>query len=203
MDREQYTDITGKLKEALTPDRYRHTLGVAFTAAAMAMRFGYDTDRALLAGLLHDCAKCFSYDEKIALCREGNVELTETEIANPALIHAKLGAYIAVRDYGVDDPEILDAIRTHTTGEPGMSTLQKMIYLADLIEPFRNANVVPHLKEIREMAFTDLDECMYIVTKQQVEYLESDPSKVVDPGTRDTYYCYREIHDNRKTDNRF
>ena len=197
MDPVQYAFYTEKLKHALTPDRYVHTMGVAYTAAAMAMRYGTDTDRALLAGLLHDCAKCFSYDERIALCKEGGVELTETEIANPALIHAKLGVYIAVKDYGVDDREILDAIRTHTTGEPDMSLLQKIIFLADLIEPGRDAAKIPHLTEIREMAFTDVDECMYMVCAQQVEYLESDPSKVVDPATRDTYYCYRKIHENR------
>ena len=97
----------------------------------------------------------------------------------------------------MEDAEILDAIRTHTTGEPDMGTLQKIIFLSDLIEPARRADIVPHLKEIREMAFTDLDECMYAVTKQQVEYLESDPSKVVDRETRDTYYCYRKINENR------
>lgn len=197
MDLTQYTFYTDKLKNALTLDRYMHTIGVAFTAAAMAMKYGTDTDKALLAGLLHDCAKCFSYDDKIALCNGGNVDLTETELANPALIHAKLGAYIAKRDYGITDLEILDAIRTHTTGEPDMGILQKIIFLADLIEPGRRADIVPNLAGIREMAFTDLDECMYMVTKQQVEYLESDPSKVVDRATRDTYYCYREIHDNR------
>lgn len=197
MDLTQYTFYTDKLKTALTPERYLHTIGVAFTAAAMAMKYGIDTDKALLAGLLHDCAKCFSYEEKIALCKEGNVELSETELANPALIHAKLGVYVAKKDYGMEDAEILDAIRTHTTGEPDMGTLQKIIFLADLIEPGRRADIVPHLKEIRESAFTDLDECMYAVTKQQVEYLESDPSKVVDRATRDTYYCYRKIHENR------
>ena len=197
MDLEQYTFYTDKLKQALTHDRYVHTMGVAFTAAAMAMKYGTDTDRALLAGLLHDCAKCFSFDERIALCKEGKVELTEIEINNPALIHAKLGVYIAVRDYGITDSEILDAIRTHTTGEPDMSLLQKIIFLADLIEPGRNAARIPHLTEFREMAFADIDECMYMVCRHQVEYLESDPSKVVDPATRDTYYCYRKIHENR------
>lgn len=197
MDLEKYSFYTEKLKKALTPERYYHTLGVAYTAAAMAMRHGTDPDRALLAGLLHDCAKCYPLEEKLELCREGGVELSETEISNPALIHAKLGAYIAERDYGVSDREILDSIKTHTTGTPNMSTLSKIIYLADLIEPSRREAQIPHLREFRRMAFEDLDECMYIVTKHQVEYLESDPSKVVDRETWDTYYCYREMHDNR------
>lgn len=72
MDLEKYSFYTEKLKKALTPERYYHTLGVAYTAAAMAMRHGTDPDRALLAGLLHDCAKCYPLEEKLELCREGS-----------------------------------------------------------------------------------------------------------------------------------
>ena len=189
-----YDEISEKLKENLDHKRYIHTLGVAYTAAAMAMRYEYDTDRALLAGLLHDCAKCIPNDEKFRLCSEGGIILSEVEQRNTALIHAKLGVYIAERDYGVTDREILDAIRTHTTGEPDMTLLQKIIYTADLIEPGRDAQMIPHLPLFRRVAFEDLDECIYIVTKHQLEYLEGESGKEVDPETRRTYDYYSMIH---------
>lgn len=193
----RYREITDKLHSALNEHRYVHTLGVAYTAAAMAMRFGGDPDRALLAGLLHDCAKCFSDEDSLRLCEEGGIVLSDVERKNTALIHAGLGVYIAERDYDVHDADILDAIRTHTTGEPDMSTLQKIIYLADLIEPGRSAQRLPFLPEIRKLAFEDLDECIYQVTAQQLEYLEEESGKEVDPKTRDTYYFYKNIHDNQ------
>lgn len=197
MDINRYKEITEKLRNTLNEKRYIHTIGVAYTAASMAMKHGVDTDRALLAGLLHDCAKCFSYEESLKLCEEGNVELTQTEIDNPALIHAKLGVYIAERDFDVHDEEILAAIRSHTTGEPGMSDLAMIIFLADLIEPGRSAEVIPGLDEFRKMAFEDLPECVYIVTKHQLEYLEKESGKTVDPTTRATYYFYRDYHEKR------
>ena len=192
-----YDEIFIKLKNALDGKRYIHTLGVAYTSSAMAMKYGYDTDKALLAGLLHDCAKCFPDDEKFALCEEGGVLLSEVEKKNTALIHAKLGVYIAQRDYDMKDIEILDAIRTHTTGEPRMTLLQKIVFIADLIEPARDADVIPDLDKIRKMAFEDIDECMYMITKQQLEYLDSKADKEVDPETRETYRYYKEIHDRR------
>ena len=101
------------------------------------MCYGADLEKALTAGLLHDCAKGRGVKEQIRYCEKHGILLTEAELAMPALIHAKLGAYLAEKDYGITDPEILDAITYHTTGRPDMSLLEKIIYIADYIEPNR------------------------------------------------------------------
>ena len=113
--------ISKKLMKELDEDRYRHTQGVMYTSAALAMRYGADLKKALLAGLLHDCAKCIPGHTKIKMCEKYNLEISEIERKNPSLLHAKLGAYLAKDKYDIEDEEILMAIRSHTTGRPGMS----------------------------------------------------------------------------------
>jgi len=192
MDIGYFDEICSKLEASLNHSRYVHTLGVAFTASALAMRYFYDSDKALLAGLLHDCAKCFPTEEKLSLCEEGGVELTDIEVRNPALIHAKLGAYIAQRDYGVDDPEILDAIRTHTTGCPDMTLLQKIIFTADLIEPNREDDIFG-IAVTREMAFENIDRAVYMIAEDSLRYLATKPDKELDPMTVRTYEFYKQL----------
>ncbi len=177
-----------KVKKALDPERYQHTLGVAYTASALAMRYEADIEKAFIAGLLHDCAKCIPNDEKRKLCEEYQISLTETELAVPSLIHAKLGAYLAEHTYGIDDSEILDAIRTHTTGEPEMNLMQKIIFTADYIEP--NRNMAPNLQEIRQLSFTDLDRAVCRILEDTLKYLNKRKDSAIDPATRKTYEYY-------------
>ena len=92
-------DLQKKMKKKLNEYRYEHTLGVMYTSAALAMRHGIDLEQALLAGLLHDCAKCYSDEKKFELCEKYGVGLTEVERQNTALIHAKLGAVLAREKY--------------------------------------------------------------------------------------------------------
>lgn len=193
MEITKFDEITSKLEKTIDHARFVHTLGVAFTAASIAFSADYDPEKALLAGLLHDCAKCFPTDEKLELCREGGVVLSEIEISNPALIHAKLGPYIAKRDYGVEDEEILEAIRTHTTGEPAMTLLQKIIFIADMIEPNRD-DIIPEMDRMRYLAYRDIDEAVFVITERNLKYLQSRPDKVIDPMTRETYEYYKERH---------
>lgn len=185
----QYTqaDIRKKLDKALTSKRYTHTLGVAGCAASLAMAHGADIEKANLAGLLHDCAKCIDIQKQFKLCKKYNIELSEAEKQSTALIHAKLGAYIAKNSYGVEDEEVLSAIRWHTTGKPEMTLLEKIVYIADYIEPGRRD--IPHLDEIRRMAFKDIDETMVIVLKSCLEYLEGKNAPI-DPVTQETYDYY-------------
>ena len=103
--------ITEKLKKKLTPGRFTHTMGVAYTAACMAMRFGEDMEKAYIAGLLHDCAKCISDEEKIKKCEQNGIEISPSEYANPSLLHAKLGAWYAWNKYDIHDEQICSAIR--------------------------------------------------------------------------------------------
>lgn len=143
--------IQKKLKKYLDEDRLWHTLGVMHTAAALAMVYDVDIEKAQLAGLLHDCAKCISTKKKPKLCKENRIPVSEFEKKHPFLLHAKVGACIAREKYGVTDPEILESIVWHTTGKADMTTLEKIIYIADYIEPARNK--APRLGEIRKSHF--------------------------------------------------
>ncbi|MCI5650546.1 MAG: bis(5'-nucleosyl)-tetraphosphatase (symmetrical) YqeK [Fusicatenibacter sp.] len=186
--------IDKKLRKAIDTDRYHHTLGVMFTAASMSMVWDEDLTRTRVAGLLHDCAKCIPNDKKINMCKKNEIPVTSFELANPFLLHAKLGAYLAEKKYDISDPEILSAITWHTTGKPDMTMLEKIIYIADYIEPARNK--APHLALVRKLAFTDIDECMYQILKDSMEYLSSNP-KALDTTTADAFLFYRKLHEER------
>lgn len=190
MEKKTIQTIRKKLKKELDESRYIHTLGVMDTAACLAMAQGMDPYRAQLAGLLHDCAKCIPDKQKIRLCKKYSIELTESELANPKLIHAKLGAYLASKDYGVDDPEILSAVRFHTTGSPNMTLLEKIVYIADYIEPNRTA--LPNMSVVRKLAFTNIDEALYRILKDSLVYLEKRGG-TVDPMTEATYIYYKNL----------
>ena len=190
------TKMENKLEKYLDESRYRHTIGVMYTAGALAMAHGYDVLDAQTAGLLHDCAKCIPNKKKIRLCEQHDIPVTDFEKEHPFLIHAKLGAYIAEKKYNVSDPAILDAIIYHTTGRPGMSLLEKIIYIADYIEPMRDK--APNLPRVRKLAFADIDECMYEILRDSIEYLETKP-KDIDQTTIYAYNYYKNLH-NRKNE---
>ena len=160
-----------KLIQELDEPRYQHTLGVMYTAASMAMRFGEDVEKALIAGLLHDCAKCIPGTMKISLCEQNGIEISDIERQNAGLLHAKLGAYVASKEYGIDDEDILMSIRSHTTGRPDMSLLEKIIYIADYIEPGRKE--LPNMADVRRLAFEDIDKCLFRILKDSLVYLQS------------------------------
>ena len=183
--------IKKKLKNELDESRYEHTIGVMDTAACLAMRYGADLTQALVAGLLHDCAKCIPNDKKLKLCRKNGIEVTPFEEKAPFLLHAKLGAWMAEHEYHVSDPAILSAIACHTTGKPDMSLLDKIVFIADYIEPGRNK--APGLPEIRRLSFADIDQALIRILSDTLDYLASsnDP---IDPATQTVldYYLRRE-----------
>jgi len=181
--------IQEKLKSLLNPGRYEHTIGVMHTAASMAMCWGGNISNALLAGLLHDCGKFGTDQEQMKRCQEFKVELTDSEIRVPALVHAKLGAYYAQYEYQVTDQKILDAIRYHTTGRPDMTLLEKIIFLADYIEPYRNE--IPGLDEIRQMAFRNIDKAVCMASYNTINYLKSIGQEI-EPATINTYEFYKQ-----------
>ena len=137
MAKSDISKIKKELAKELDSKRYEHTLGVAYTAACLAMRYDCDINRAYLAGLLHDCAKCMSHDERLHYCEKHDIEITDIEKQNPALLHAKVGAEMCRRKYDIKDEEICSAVRFHTTGRPGMTILEKIIFIADYLEPHR------------------------------------------------------------------
>lgn len=181
--------IKKKLRHHLDKARYEHTLGVMYTAAALAMVYRTDINKALLAGLLHDCAKCIPGEKKIRLSEKYGLSVNQAEKMNPGLLHSKLGAYLAKSKYGVKDQEVLDAICYHTTGRPQMTLLDKIIYIADYIEP--NRYQAPNLEEARRMAFVDIDACLYMILKDSLAYLETK-NEAIDPMTEKTFQYYQE-----------
>ncbi|MBE5883360.1 MAG: HD domain-containing protein [Lachnospiraceae bacterium] len=181
--------IRKALKKTLDVKRFEHTVGVEYTAAALAMRYGGDIKNAQLAGLLHDCAKCLSNDKLLSLCEKHNISINEIERKNPFLLHAKVGSFFAMEEYKVYEADVINAILNHTTGRPGMSLLEKIIFIADYIEPGRKH--APNLKEIRETAFIDLDKALLMILKDTLEYLK-DSGAECDPMTEKTYLYYFE-----------
>lgn len=185
-------EIKEKLKAELKHSRYEHTIGVAYTAMALAMRYELPIHDAEIAGLLHDCAKCMPNEKLYKICINHNIVLTETEIKNPSLLHSKAGAVVAKRDYGIDDEGILNAIRYHTTGRPGMTMLEKIIFTADYIEPGRAKQ--KRLPEIRKMAFMDIDACIYMISADTLEYLNQNDN-MIDENTEAICRYYKESYD--------
>lgn len=177
-----------EMEKVLDDERLDHTMGVAYTAASLSFVHGCDLQKALIAGMLHDCAKNIPDDKKIRLCEKHGIEISTAEQHAPSLLHAKLGAFLAEEQYGVKDEEVLDAIRYHTTGRPKMTLLEKIIFVADYIEP--NRKVLPHMEELRSQAFTDLDGCVLRILQYTLQYLK-EKAKVQDPMTRMTYEYYR------------
>ena len=185
-----------KLAKYLDEDRYEHTLGVMFTCAALAMVHDCDLITAQTAGLLHDCAKCIPNKKKLKMCSQHHISVSEFEQEHPFLLHAKLGAYVAKAKYDVTDENILSAITWHTTGKPEMTLLEKIVYIADYIEPKRDK--APNLAIVRKLAFQDLDECMYKILGDTLAYLEENP-KDIDNATKDAFLYYRDLHMKRQS----
>ena len=177
-----------KLQNYIDKDRYQHTLGVMYTSAALAMAYHYDVEKAMLAGLLHDCAKNIPHAKKLELCKKNHIEVSDVERENPFLLHAKVGALIAKKKYGVEDKEILHAIAVHTTGAPAMGTLDMILFIADYIEPGRDKAL--NLPAIREMAFQNLEHTVERILYDTLNYLNKKSGRI-DPVTEHTYEYYK------------
>lgn len=129
-----YTEILKWLKENLNEKRYIHTLGTADCAKELAQKFGLDSEKAYLAGLLHDCAKCFSNEKLLDIIHQ-HLDVEECEMLNYKTLHAPVSAYIAEKEFKITDKEILSAIRWHTLGRLDMTDFEKIVFIADKIEP--------------------------------------------------------------------
>jgi len=129
-----YTKILNWLKENLSEKRYIHTMGTAQCAKELACKFGLNEEKAYIAGLLHDSAKCFS-NEKLLDIINKHLNVEECEMLNYKTLHAPVSAYIAEKEFNITDKEILSAIRWHTLGKIDMTCFEKVVFLADKIEP--------------------------------------------------------------------
>lgn len=180
--------IRRTIEKSQDDKRFHHTLGVAYTATALAMRYDVDLKKAEMAGLLHDCARCMDNDKSLRFCKKYNISITDVEKRNPFLLHGKVGSYMAENKFHIQDEDVLNAILNHTTGRPGMSMLEKIVFIADYIEPSRKKQ--PNLKGIRKLAFEDIDAALVWILKDTLEYLDGKNGEI-DPMTQKTYdyYC--------------
>ena len=175
--RENIDLIKADLKEKLPKKRYEHTLGVAYTAAALAMCYGEDILKAELAGILHDVAKAKKSSE-LKDDMKGYIDpYTDGDYVSliadkaPQILHAIYAPYLAKKDYKIEDKDILSAIRWHTTGKKDMTMLEKIVFVADYIEP--NRKKLPDLDRIRTLSFHDISEAVKAIAKSTIEYLGS------------------------------
>ena len=172
----------------LKENRIAHVTGVESQAVKLAMRWGADPDTAAVAGILHDITKAQNKEKQLKLCEKYGIILENAERENPALLHARTGAALARERFGISD-EIYSAIRWHTTGKPDMSTLEKIIYLADYTEPTRDFEGV---EELRELSFEDLDKAMALGLEMSIEDL-TERGKPIFHDTMDAYNWYKNL----------
>ncbi len=139
------------LKDNLNEERYNHSIGTMEQAVELAGMLNLNVEKARIAGLMHDCAKCFPNDKLLKIIHDELTDVQDYELVNYKTLHAPVSAYIAKTEFGITDPEILSAIRWHTLGKVEMTDFEKMIFLADKIE-----------KNTRNQEFRD--ECMALIT---------------------------------------
>ena len=155
-------------KNVLSEKRFVHTVNVAEEAKRLAAVWGEDTERAYLAGIIHDIAKEVSESKALNALAEYGYNPDETERQNPELLHGKLAAYIAKDKFGIDDAGVLSAVTYHTTGRPEMSLLEKIIYVADFTEPGR---IYPEAEKIRNLAEQNIDKAVLCQADMVIKFI--------------------------------
>lgn len=160
--------IINTLNKELDPYRFKHSLNVMEMAEALAKHYGADVNKARLAGILHDCGKNYKGEEAIEYIKQIGYDADEIEILQPKLLHGIIGKHLAEEVYGVTDEEVLAAIRWHTTGKAGMNLLEKIIYVADYIEPLRSFEGV---ETMRKMAFENLEKCIVCCSESTIKFV--------------------------------
>ncbi len=188
--------IRKNLKKNLKKSRFEHTLGVEFISAALAMKYSADIYKAQLSGLLHDCTKNLTDAEQLSYCKSNNIEITKVEERYPYLVHGKTGAHYAKETYDINDLEVLDAIKHHTTGKINMTLLEKIVFTADYIEPSRNK--APNLNKIRKIAFENIDEAIILIFEDTLNYLKTNNQEI----DSTTLNAYQYLIKNRKDTNK-
>ena len=157
-----------KLREWLKEKRYLHSLGVEETAVKLARRYGLDEEQAAVAALLHDWGRGLENDLLLKKAKEFDIVVEGIEEKAPHLLHGPVGAKLVELELGINDPAILQAIALHTTGAGKMSLLDKVIYLADYVEPGRMFSGV---EQIRKVAFLDLERALLMAAENSLYHL--------------------------------
>ena len=169
----EYNCFEEEVRKNVDEKRFLHSKGVAQTAYLLAKRYNEDANKAYFAGLVHDISKKFPYEKQLELCE--NIKLHKDEKEYKKMLHAPAGAEFLKKHYGIKDKKVLNAVRLHTKGDPDMSFFDKIIYLADYIEPLRNYNGV---EALRKEAFCDIDKCMLLSCDETVKMLMERKSKI-------------------------
>ena len=183
-------NITKQLKEILDEKRYQHSIGTAEYAKYLAQQYNLDQDKAYLAGLLHDCAKCIP-NEELRQIIDTKLDIPQEEIISYKTYHAPVGAYMAKNKFGINDEEILSSIRWHTVGKVGMTDFEKIIFLADKVE-LRTRNF-SYAEELRKHFDNkgSLDFAMLTCYKKTIISLVERDLKI-SPVTIDIYNSYED-----------
>ncbi len=179
--------IVEKIRAVQSAKRFEHTMGVAYTACALAMRYDCDIEKAYTAGLLHDCAKHLKDEKLLSLALKYDLGVSDLERRFPFLLHGKVGALIAKKTFDIHDEDILNAVTYHTSGRPAMSLLEKIVFISDYIEP--NRDKAENLPYLRKLAFEDIDLTVLRISEDTVRYL-TELDKEVDPMQEATRAYY-------------
>lgn len=188
-----------RLQPLLREWRLAHVERVALLARDLAEHWRLDGDLAYAAGFLHDVARDLSVQELSALAAKMNIEIGPAELASPIILHAPVGAVLLARDWGIDDPQILEAVRTHTIAEPGMTGLSRVLYLADLIEPGREP--FNGQEDLRRLIYEDLTAAMIMALASDFARLEKQ-KYLIHPRAKAAYKYFQEEQQKESTNKR-
>jgi len=188
---DKYEDIVSGY---INKKRMRHSKGVAYLAYCLGIHYGCNANELLIAGLVHDIAKGYSDEELLIRCEAERIDISDIERKNPQLLHAKYGAFMCRNVLNIESEDIFRAVRNHTTGRPGMSLFETIIFLSDYIEPHRTQLSEDEMNAIRALAFKDIYAAAEKVAGLTISYLKSTSnSEVIDETTLNTYNWLKEI----------
>jgi predicted HD superfamily hydrolase involved in NAD metabolism len=182
----EFVALCRAVRERMPAARYRHVLGVARAAEKLAARHGASPHGARIAGIVHDIARHWPPEELLAYARKHGMDVSPVERAEPVLLHARVAAEIAHTDFGIDDPEVLAAIASHTVARPRMSVLEKCVYVADSVEPSRT---FADRAVLAELAERDLDAGFFAALQSSIRHL----TRVGVPIAPETVEVYNEM----------
>ncbi|MEW9667319.1 bis(5'-nucleosyl)-tetraphosphatase (symmetrical) YqeK [Ammoniphilus sp. 3BR4] len=176
-------NLLDRVKAQMTAHRFAHTLGVADTAVSLSERYGEEKEKAYLAAILHDYCKFWEKDRMKQIIMQEDSIPSDILDYDKELWHAPVGAYVVQQELHIQDAAVLDAIRFHTSGRPGMSQLEKILWLADYIEPGRH---FPGVDEVREIAKRDLTKALVKALGNTIVFLVKQGKRIY-PLTLETY----------------
>ncbi|MDO5564391.1 MAG: bis(5'-nucleosyl)-tetraphosphatase (symmetrical) YqeK [Eubacteriales bacterium] len=187
MNELQFDKYLNIIKEKLSLERLNHSISVSLTAANLSFYYNQDVEKSLIAGLLHDICKPLNLEECKSLGQKYNFTFDDEDIKSPQVLHGIIGAEYVKNELLIDDENIYYAIKNHTIGRPNMREIEKIIYVADYIEPLRDDD--NRLKNIRLLAYTNINKCVYYITKEIIDFLKNK-NLYIHSNTINTFMFY-------------